>query len=93
MFTVKYQSFQPCAMQQEGAPTFYDKLEQVHGPFEFVSQEMIEGMIVVYAHREGGAPGMTFGPFQPPETIGEKPPRPTVWVMNASGATVAKYDL
>lgn len=94
MFTVKYRRFQPCSQQPIDGPTFYDKVESIAGPFEHISQEYVDGLAVVYAHREGGAPGMTYGPVQadqgPP---GTNAPRPTLWVMNDSGATVATYDL
>lgn len=97
MFTVKYQSFQPCAQQPSEGPTHYDRVEQIQGPFELVSQEMKDGYIVVYAHRDACAPGVMFGPFVEPDTNSLAPvssaPRPTVWVMNDHGATVAKYDL
>lgn len=94
MFTIKYRTFTPSATQcaDPGSPTYYDQNEQLHGPFDLVSQEMQDGLIVIYAHN-GDDPGTTFGPFRPPETANEEPPRPTLWVMNEAGATVAKYDL
>jgi hypothetical protein len=50
--------------------------------------------MVVHAHREGGAPGCTWGPVPHEDRApGTQPaPRPTLYVMNESGATVAKYD-
>lgn len=93
MFTIKYRTFQPCACQQEGAPTSYDEVEQIHGPFELICQSVEDGYKVVHAHRSEESPGTTFGPWLPPETAEDHMPRPTIWVMNDRGATVAKYDL
>ena len=91
MFTIKYRQFIPSAKQNGEGPTFYDKTEQISGPYEFVSQEQSgDGFTVIHAHREGGAPGCTFGPI--PQLRGDTP-RPTLWVMNENGSTVAKYDL
>lgn len=92
MFTVKYQTYQMAAAQQTGSPIHYDRCEQIHGPFGLVSQEMKDGYTVVYAHR-GDEPGMTFGPILDPDVAGHEMPRPTLWVMNESGATVATYRL
>lgn len=92
MFTIKYRTYDRSRTQPVDGPTFYDENEQIHGPFDFVSREVDENnMTVVHAHR-GAEPGMTFGPLKLPEVAGEKLPRPMLWVMNASGATVAKYD-
>jgi hypothetical protein len=96
MFTIKYRSFVPAATQnaEPGSPTLYDCVEQISGGYDFVSQEIEDGYMVVHAHR-GGDPGMTFGPCKGVDRkAGEAPPpRPTVYVMNDTGATVAKYDL
>lgn len=90
MFTIKYRTLHPSDSQQTEGPTHYDSCEQLHGPFTFVSQERESGYPVVYAHN-GDAPGMTFGPIK---TAGSNESmRPTLWVMNEAGATVAKYDL
>jgi hypothetical protein len=96
MFTIKYQTFSLSPTQPADAPgSFYDRSEQIHGPFAMVSQEYKEGYSVVYCHRTEDALGMTFGPFIPPEQGdgGSRHPRPTLWVMNEQGATIAKYDL
>lgn len=89
MFTIKYRLFQPAAEQPQEGPTHYDQCEQIHGPFSLVSQEMDDGYTVIYAHR-GDDPGMTFGPCKEYES---GKPRPILWVMNESGATVATYHL
>lgn len=91
MFTVKYRTYRPSACQKDDAPTFYDECEQIHGPFDLVSQEFEDGYKVVYAHR-GEGPGMAFGPIKTDEGV-ESPPRPRLWVMNEAGATVATYEL
>lgn len=100
-FTIKYRRYNPSA-QQPGpdvvAPRFfYDAQETIDGPFAFVSQEMVDGYVVVYAHRSyDETPGMTYGPCKSGGdrgTIEGDAPRPTLWVMNEAGATVAKYDL
>lgn len=94
-YTVKYRCYNPCATQPQEGPTHYDQNEQIHGPFTFVSQEMQDGLMVVHAHRGEEAIGMMFGPHRIGDLAAgqEPPPRPSVWVMNESGATVAKYDL
>ena len=98
MFTIKYRSYSPSDVQQGGGFPCYDQNEQLHGPFDLISQEMVQGRLVVYAHR-GAEPGMSFGPWvgaeipAPSDTPQSAAPRPTLWVMNESGATVAKYDL
>jgi len=70
-------------------------VEQISGDYEFISQEIEDGCIVVHGHREGGIPGCTWGPHKSPDwEPGQQPaPRPTLYVMNEHGATVAKYDL
>jgi hypothetical protein len=92
MFTIKYRSYTLSAKQSSDGP-FYDEHELIDGPFAMISKEMDDGYPVVYAHRDHNAPGTAFGPVQIPETAGQRQPRPTLWVMNESGATVAKYDL
>jgi hypothetical protein len=94
MFTIKYRTYSVSRIQPPAdciAPTaFYDEHELIDGPFAMVSKEIDDGYVVVYAHREHNAPGMTFGPVKV-DAAGQ--PRPTLWVMNEAGATVAKYDL
>lgn len=97
--TVKYRSYELGPKQCSGGPPLYDEHEQIHGPFEFVSKEMKDGYPVVHCHLDGGQPGITFGPIRSAGddaaagTDTYQPPRPTVWVMNYYGATIAKYDL
>lgn len=95
-FTVKYRSF------EAAVPSRYDPLaqrpipvEQLHGPYAMVCQGHEGGDVAVYCHDEHGDCRITFGPWLPPERteLGDPIPRPTVYVMNAAGATVAKYDL
>lgn len=97
MFTIKYCAFNPSATQcvDQDSPVFYDRVEQLSGPYDHISQEYVDGYMVVYAHRDGGGLGMTYGPIKAPDVEpGKQPaPRPTLYVMNESGATVAKYDL
>lgn len=95
MFTIKYRSYVLSATQNADmtAPRCFDQVEQIHGPFQLVSQEMDDGYTVVYAHRHESELGYTFGPINGPDEGPETPPRPTVWVMNDHGATVARYDL
>lgn len=95
MFTIKYRTYSLARTQPKDCSSgpFYDENEQIHGPFELVSKEQDEdGYTVVHCHR-GTDPALTFGPFNQPEAAGSKRPRPTLWVMNSAGATVAKYDL
>lgn len=64
--------------------------EMIDGPYESVSTRYEGHDLTVYCRRNELHPGMTYGP------IGETEnnfPRPTLWVMNAQGATIAKYDL
>ena len=95
MFTVKYRSYCLSAKQPPAdctAPSaFYDEHELIDGPFAMVSKEMDDGWTVIHAHRDHNSPGMTFGPCKNDADAGW--PRPTLWVMNEAGATVAKYDL
>lgn len=93
MFTLKYRSFEMDAKQDSCGPTHWVQKEQLHGPFPFVSQEWANGLPVVYAHRDDGNLGMTFGPVLTPDSLGVDPPRPVLFVMNENGATVSKYDL
>ena len=92
-FTVKYQRYVPAAAQPADGPVFYSPIQSIDGPFTSIHQEYKDGLLVVYAHR-GDELGMTYGPVfgtdAPPE---RQPPRPTLWVMNDQGQTVAKYDL
>lgn len=93
MFTVKYRTFECAKTQLVEGPCFFDMHEHISGPYEQISQEYQDGYMVVHAHREGGAPGYTFGPIFGQDESTDTPPRPTLWVMNEQGATVAKYDL
>lgn len=92
MFTIKYRSHVPADTQQAGVPIAYDTVEQLSGPYHLISQEVEKGSIVVYAHDIHGNSQCTFGPHVWSETL-SGPPRPTLWVMNENGATVARYDL
>lgn len=103
MFTIKYRYFMPATEPGEGVtqarviPGSWIEHEQVWGPFEFVTKEAdVHGNPMIYGHYQpapgtsGGLP-MTFGPIQ---GAGDgEPSRPTAWVMNEQGATIAKYDL
>lgn len=96
MFTIKYRSYSLSRTQNEdeSAPRCYDEHELIDGPFAMVSKELDDGYVVVHAHRDHNYPGMTFGPIKSDNPTTDGPaPRPTVWVMNEAGATVAKYDL
>lgn len=95
MFTIKYRTFAPVEpLQQDlraGAPPrAFQPSEQLHGPFLFVSQEHENGYVTVHCHSDDAGPGFSFGPCT---DLPSDCPRPTVWVMNEHGATVAKYDL
>jgi hypothetical protein len=99
MFTIKYRFFVLADQQPQEGPKHYDQCESCHGPFEVVSQERRRGFIVVHGIDPAGQP-MTFGPHQIDSLeaaaagdLESQAPRPTVWVMNEAGATVAKYDL
>jgi hypothetical protein len=100
MFTIKYRYYTPAKTQPVDGPKFYDECESCHGPFEVVNQARDDnGYIEVHGirGRSDGYLPMTFGPFHDPNGEDVKPgqqhPRPTLWVMNEAGATVAKYDL
>jgi hypothetical protein len=96
MFTIKYRTFPLTEIQpppNSASPACYSEHELIDGPFAMVSKEMDDGYVVVHAHRDFTAPGMTFGPHKAQEAAGSPGPRPTLWVMNEHGATVAKYDL
>ena len=80
------------SLQSSSVPVSYDQVESIDGPFCSVSQEYDRGYMVVYAHRSPSELGMTYGPIMEPDGTNQ-PPRPTLWVMNEQGATVAKYDL
>lgn len=88
MFTIKYRRFNPAGQAPDGRSNFLP-VESIDGPFTHVSQEWQDGYAVVYAHR-GDALGMTYGPHGYGE---DYEPRPTLWVMNEQGATIAKYGL
>ncbi len=98
MFTLKYRMHEVTNEQLPAdceAPKYASlPIEQIHGPFDEVSQSWQDRRMVVHANRHDGEPGMTFGPII---TVADEPafyvPRPTLWVMNESGATVATYHL
>jgi hypothetical protein len=94
--TVKYRYYSLAAAQPEQGPRNYDECEQIHGPYAYVEKAMVDGYPVIYCHHENGDPAMTFGPIKVDDigVAGERPmPRPTVYVMNYYGATIAKYEL
>lgn len=71
-----------------------EPIDTIAGPFSYVSVRLEDGCQVVTGHYASGEPGWTFGPFGGPEPdCGLEIPRPTIWVMNEAGATVAKYTL
>lgn len=92
MFTIKYRSWEVCDRQPTPAPASpcYSQLERLDGPFAAVSTRYENGLLAVSCDRNDMTPGMTYGPVQPTEG---NVPRPTLWVMNEQGATIAKYDL
>lgn len=93
MFTIKFRTYALAPIQCEGAPLCYDENEQLHGPFDFVSKERDEdGCSIVHCHR-GTGPAISFKDTGLDEVAGAKRPRPTLWVMNEHGATVATYLL
>lgn len=69
--------------------------DRIDGPYESISTRYEDGYLTVYASRNYLQPGMTYGPVIGPELPPGTPqgPRPTLWVMNEAGATIAKYDL
>jgi hypothetical protein len=97
MFTIKYRTWNPAPEDSETAiPGSWVKTEQLWGPFEFVSSETRANGLEVYGYYKGYHDGdqrglpMTFGPFC---DAPKEQPHPVLWVMNESGATVAKYEL
>lgn len=96
MFTIKYRYYTLTQQPQGVEFICYDENESMHGPYDVISKGMENGYPTVQGIPEPGPNlPMTFGPFTPPSDSPhpEKHPRPTVWVMNEAGATVAKYDL
>lgn len=97
MFTIKYRYYVAAKEQPADGPAFFDECESIHGPFEVISQYRENGYIVVTGQVGPDSLPMTFGPEKgtDPPTAGSPPrsPRPTLWVMNEQGATIAKYDL
>lgn len=98
MFTVKYRTYSLAPTQNSdlSAPRCYSETELIYGPFELISKEQDEdGYTVIHAHRAGGDPGLTLKHCEHADQAAGQPPAPrsTAWVMNANGATVAKYDL
>lgn len=69
--------------------------DRIDGPYESIATRYEDGYLTVYASRNYLQPGMTYGPVIGPELPPGTPqgPRPTLWVMNEAGATIAKYDL
>lgn len=104
MFTIKYRYFEPGSLvapkpgsdcHAPGRPT-YTEAERIDGPYVSVSQRWENGYAIVTADRGDVSPGMTYGPIinSGDEVEPNMPyPRPTLWVMNDRGATIAKYDL
>lgn len=94
-FTIKYRSWGLAVAQDPEHYPVYSQTELISGPWDLVSQEVEGGCVVVHAHAhaEKADSRMTYGPWLPPEGDGPASPRPIVWVMNESGATVARYDL
>ncbi len=93
MFTIKYRRYNLAAKQcTEASTPFFDPVETIDGPFAQINQEYESGYMVVYAHRSDGELGMSYGPNNGIDGP-QSPPRPTLWIMNEHGATVAKYDL
>lgn len=91
MLTIKYRTFRRAHLQPADGPVNYASHEQIHGPFDLVSQEIDDdNRVVVFAHRGEG--NVMFGPIVPQDEPNSTP-RPIIWVMNESGATVARYDL
>jgi hypothetical protein len=96
MFTVKYRTYNLAKQQPVDGPRHYDEVELIYGPFEMVSKEHDEdGYPVVYAHRAGGAEGLTLKHCDHGDQVAGQlpPPRAMCWVMNEQGATIAKYGL
>lgn len=74
----------------------FSECDRIDGPYGSVSSRYEGGYLTIFATRGDFNPGMTYGPVLSPEPrAGDPPsaPRPTLWVMNESGATIAKYDL
>ncbi len=90
MFTIKYRYYELCAPAPDTPAPQYSQCERLDGPYESVSTRYENGELTVYCSRNELSPGMTYGPIG--ETANDFP-RPTLWVMNAQGATIAKYDL
>lgn len=93
MFTVKFRHYELSDQQPPKdcvAPKkFYDECEYVSGPYQTVQKRMDDGWQIVTAY-DGANPGYTWGPFK---DLDEGQPRPTIWVMNDQGSTIAKYEL
>jgi len=94
MFTIKYRTYRFAPQQPTLGEPCYCTHEQILGPFEFVSQEVDDktSQFVVHAYAPGGS-STTLGPVQRPDEGQQNPPPPIIWVMNETGATVARYDL
>lgn len=90
-FTVKYRMFEVSGLQPADGPPLFRPVELLDGPFHHISQSWEDGRMVVHCHRDEVSPGMPYGPVIHAEA--DDRPRPTLWVMNEQGATVAKYDL
>lgn len=95
MFTVKYRAWERADAQPPADATngpVYSILERLDGPFSEIATRYEDGYLVVSCRRDGGEPGMCYGPVIQPEDD-PRMPRPILWVMNEQGATIAKYDL
>jgi hypothetical protein len=96
MFTTKYRYYEPAPAPADCTSGGFTPCERIDGPYAAVSARYEGGYQTVYCDLGDQAPGMTFGPVLTGDTDNEAPrnfPRPTLWVMNAQGATVATYHL
>lgn len=92
MFTIKYRSYQLSKLQDSNGP-YFDEIEQLSGPYAHICKDIKNNAPIIYAHENLESPATcTFGPVVYDEDA-THPPRPTVFVMNERGATVASYRL
>lgn len=92
-FTLKYRYWALSPAQESDNFPNYMELEALSGPWDYVFKDMELGLPLIRAHNEGGSGSATYGPFLREELDRPGSPHPVVWVMNESGATVAKYEL
>lgn len=100
MFTTKYRYYEPAPTPPDCISGGFTPCERIDGPYGSVSARWEGGRQIVYCDCGEANPGMTFGPINNDEpcTIAEAEkqrnfPRPTLWVMNAQGSTIATYHL